>query len=115
VALTDEQPSMDSTAAIRGAADVGGLAWPAGRTVENDPYVWPTALAAKESPTAGMEWITMSLQARNLAYYQRACDLIMRQASTGPFGSPVFASAGKTDPPSRLFLSQTSAGTVVFK
>jgi hypothetical protein len=37
----------------------------------------------------------------------------MRQASTGPFGSPVFASAGKTDPPSRLFLSQTSAGTVV--
>jgi hypothetical protein len=37
MALTDEQPSMDSTAAIRGAADVGGLARPAGRTVENDP------------------------------------------------------------------------------
>jgi len=29
---------------------------------------------------------------------------------TGPFGSPVFARAGKTDPPSRLILSQTSAG-----
>jgi hypothetical protein len=28
----------------------------------------PTALAAKECPTAGMEWITMSLDARNLAY-----------------------------------------------
>lgn len=42
--------------------------------------------------------------------YQRACDLISGQASTGPFGSPVFASAGKTDPPSRLILSQTSAG-----
>ena len=28
----------------------------------------------------------------------------------GPSGSPVFACAGKTDPPSRLILSQTSAG-----
>ena len=32
------------------------------------------------------------------------------QASTGPFVPPVFACAGKTDPPSRLILSQTSAG-----
>src|ERR1700730_2515477 len=32
--------------------------------------------------------------------YQRACDLITGQASTGPFGSPGFACAGKTDPPS---------------
>jgi hypothetical protein len=29
--------------------------------------------------------------------YQRACDLISGQASTGPSGSPVFARAGKTD------------------
>jgi hypothetical protein len=42
--------------------------------------------------------------------YQRACDLISGQASTGPFGSPVFACAGKTEPPSHLILSQTSAG-----
>jgi hypothetical protein len=42
--------------------------------------------------------------------YQRACDLISGQASIGPFGSPVFECAGKTDPPSRLILSQTSAG-----
>ena len=42
--------------------------------------------------------------------YQRACDLITGQASIGPFGSPVFACAGKTEPPSRLILSQTSAG-----
>jgi hypothetical protein len=41
--------------------------------------------------------------------YQRACVLISGQASTGPSGSPVFASAGKTEPPSRLILSQTSA------
>src|ERR1700738_2363519 len=34
--------------------------------------------------------------------YQRACVLISRQASTGPSGSPVFAYAGKTDPPSLL-------------
>src|SRR5215510_4629025 len=32
---------------------------------------------------------------------------------TGPFGSPVFAHAGKTDPPFRLILSQTSAGNGV--
>ena len=32
--------------------------------------------------------------------YQRACDLVTGKASTGPFGSPVFARAGKTGPPS---------------
>jgi hypothetical protein len=32
--------------------------------------------------------------------YQGACDLISGQASNGPFGSPVFACAGKTDSPS---------------
>jgi len=42
--------------------------------------------------------------------YQRACDLISGQTSTGPFASPVFACAGKTEPPSCLILSQTSAG-----
>src|ERR1700681_3479502 len=42
--------------------------------------------------------------------YQRACVLISGQASIGPFGSPVFACVGKTDPPSLLILSQTSAG-----
>ena len=29
--------------------------------------------------------------------YQRACDLILGQASNGLVGSPVFAHAGKTD------------------
>src|ERR1700751_1848079 len=33
-----------------------------------------------------------------------------RTGLNGPFGSPVFAGAGKTEPPSRLILSQTSAG-----
>src|SRR6266702_1766639 len=42
--------------------------------------------------------------------YQRACVLISGQASIGPFGSPVFACAGKTEPPSLFILSQTSAG-----
>ena len=32
--------------------------------------------------------------------HQRACDLISGPASNGLFGSPVFARAGKTDPPS---------------
>ena len=42
--------------------------------------------------------------------YQRACVLISGQTSSGPFGSPGFACAVKTGPPSRLILSQTSAG-----
>jgi hypothetical protein len=42
--------------------------------------------------------------------YQRASVLISRQASNGPFGSPGLAGAGKTGPPSRFILSQTSAG-----
>jgi len=42
--------------------------------------------------------------------YQRADVLISGQTSNGPFGSPGFACAVKTDPPSRLILSQTSAG-----
>ena len=42
--------------------------------------------------------------------YQRACVLITGQASNGPFGSPGFAGAGKTGPPFRFILSQTSAG-----
>jgi len=41
--------------------------------------------------------------------YQRACVLITGQASNGPFGSPGFAGAGKTGPPFRFILSQTSA------
>src|SRR5260370_35705193 len=35
--------------------------------------------------------------------YQRAFELISGQASNGPFGSPVFACAGKTDPPSSTY------------
>jgi hypothetical protein len=43
--------------------------------------------------------------------YQRARGLISgRSDLNGPFGSPVFAYAGKTDPPSRFIFSQTSAG-----
>src|SRR5712664_940604 len=37
-----------------------------------------------------------------------------RTGLNGPFGSPVFACAGKTDPPSLLILSQTSAGKGVW-
>jgi hypothetical protein len=46
--------------------------------------------------------------------YQRAFDLITGQASTGLFGSPVFACAGKTDLHHRLILSQTSAGRLSY-
>jgi hypothetical protein len=46
--------------------------------------------------------------------YQRACDLITGKASRRPNGSPVLARAGKTEPPSHVVLSQTSAGNSQF-
>jgi len=82
-----------------------------------DPNVWSgrasqevfVDLSALRSciNVSGLDW---SACAPSHHGYQRACGLISRQASNGPFGSPVFARAGKTDPPSRLDLSQTSAG-----
>src|ERR1700730_18197570 len=47
---------------------------------------------------SGPSWVS----ARVRSHYRRGLN--------GPFGSPVFACAGKTDPPSRFILSQTSAG-----
>src|SRR5882724_1980178 len=52
---------------------------------------------------AGPSWIS----ARMRSHY--------RTGLIGPFGSPVFACAGKTDPPSLLILSQTSAGEGVWR
>jgi hypothetical protein len=34
--------------------------------------VAPTVARAKECPAAGMDWMTMSLEARNLAYFNVA-------------------------------------------
>jgi len=47
---------------------------------------------------SGPSWISARVRSRQ------------RTGLNGPFGSPVFACAGKTDPPSLLLLSQTSAG-----
>src|SRR6476660_6675687 len=76
-----------------------------------DPYVWSFfELADLRSciNVSGFDWSLLCAPGHH--GYQRACDLISGQASNGPFGSPVFACAGKTDPPSRLILSQTLAG-----
>src|SRR5260370_14446363 len=48
--------------------------------------------------SSGPSWISARLR----SHY--------RTGLNGPLGSPVLAGAGKTDPPSRLILSQTSAG-----
>ena len=83
----------------------------------NDPNVWSgRALQenfvelAVERSCINVSGLLIGALAPGHHGYQRACDLISGKASTGPFGSPVFASAGKTEPPSRLILSQTSAG-----
>jgi hypothetical protein len=85
-------------------------------TSEFDPDVW-SGRALQEVRRSGgkrscinVSGLWLELFAPDHHGYQRACDLISGQASTGPSGSPGFACAGKTDPPSLLILSQTSAG-----
>ena len=84
---------------------------------ENDPNVWSgralqvdfaeLAVSGLASMYPVSDW---SCFAPDHHGYQRACDLINGQASIGPSGSLVCARARKTEPPSRLILSQTSAG-----
>jgi len=90
------------------------------------PTVW-SGRAMQEVSSAWMMWscVTVSgLWLERLAPghhgYQRACDLILGQASNGLFGSPGFARAGKTDHsivvsssrrPRRVTLVKLSAST----
>src|SRR5207249_5294545 len=92
---------------------------------EPDPMYGPTVRCKRcmVRPCVATEFVELSVAALHQCIrpligafapghhgYQRACDLISGQASTGPNGSPVFARTGKTDPPSLRFLSQTSVG-----
>ena len=54
------------------------------------------------------DWSSFSL--RTIMDISARATSLAERPRRGPFGSPVFACAGKTDPPSRLILSQTSAG-----
>jgi len=91
-------------------ADIGFLA-------ESDPDVWSGRALQEVSSSCRIAVLHQCIRPLIGACctpghhgYQRACDLISGQALIGPRGSPVFACAGKTDPPSLRFLSQTSAG-----
>ena len=91
-----------------------------GKSVESDPNVWSgralqenfadLAVSGLASMYPTFDWSV----APGHHGYQRACDLISGKASRRPNGSPVLARAGKTEPPSRLVLSQTSAGNSQF-
>ena len=82
----------------------------------NDPYVWSGRASQVDFAELAVSGLASMYPAFDWSVapghhgYQRACDLIKRQTSIGPVGSPVFACAGKTEPPFRLNLSQTSAG-----
>jgi hypothetical protein len=77
-------------------------------SVENDPDVWSGRALQVVSPSYRFAVLHQCIRPLIGAFapghhgYQRACVLISGQASSGPFGSPVFACAGKTDPPSLL-------------
>src|SRR5229473_8657122 len=83
----------------------------------NDPSVWSgrasqevfveVAVSGLASMYPASDWSVLCsgpswISARVRPHY--------RTGLSGPNGSPVLARAGKTDPPSRLILSQTSAG-----
>ena len=94
-----------------------GIFRPRNRAARIDPNVWSGRASQEDSSrcrTAVLHQCIRPLigacRAPGHYGYQRACDVITGQASIGPFGSPVFACAGKTDPPSLRCLSQTSAG-----
>src|ERR1700757_444763 len=65
-----------------------------GRAVQEVSSIWQYGLASMYPVSP---WSSFAPDHHG---YQRACDIFSGQASTGPFGSPVFACAGKTDPPS---------------
>ncbi|SIO41478.1 hypothetical protein SAMN05443247_05052 [Bradyrhizobium erythrophlei] len=88
-----------------------------GPTAEFDPHVWSGRALQEDFVELAAAVLHQCIRpligacgAPGHHGYQRACVLISGQASIGPFGSPVFARARKTEPPSRLILSQTSAG-----
>src|ERR1700741_5478871 len=86
-------------------ADLNWQAKPAD-SVENDPNVWSGRALQEVSSIRQITVLHQCIRpligacAPGHHGYQRACDLISGQASTGPFGSPVFACAGKTGLPS---------------
>ena len=70
----------------------------------NDPIVWSGRAVQEVSSTLADAVLHQCIRLLIGAYcapshhgYQRACDLILGQASNGLVGSPVFARAGKTD------------------
>jgi hypothetical protein len=66
-----------------------------GRALQEVSSTWQCGLA---SMYPASDWSACGAPGHH--GYQRAFELISGQASNGPFGSPVFARAGKTDPPS---------------
>jgi hypothetical protein len=88
-----------------------------GRSSQLDPHVWCGRALQEASSICRLAVLHQCIRPLIGAWcapghhgHQRAYVLISGQASSGPFGSPGFACAVKTDPPSRLNLSQTSAG-----
>src|SRR6516164_2315108 len=90
-------------------------------SVENDPMYGPAVRSKKISTIRrwrsciNVSGLCLEHRAPGHHGYQRACDLVSGPASSRPFGSPGFACAGKTEPPSRLVLSQTSADNKLAK
>jgi hypothetical protein len=101
-------------------------AWPYSpdwhRPLRLDPICMVRPCVAREFRRVGGERSCVNVSGLCLEHrapghhgYQRACDLISGPASSRPIGSPGFACAGKTEPPSRHVLSQTSADNKLAK
>jgi hypothetical protein len=93
----------------------GGHSVSAAAMLANDPMYGPAVRRKRVSSIWRMRscinvsglWLERIVLPAIMDISARAISLADRPRS-GPFGSPVFACAGKTEPPSRLILSQTS-------
>ena len=106
MALNDLSCGAQNSVGIGGTSDLkagsGGL-----KSGAYDPDVWSGRAVQEVSSTQAdavlhqcIRPLIGACRAPGHHGYQRACDLVSGQASSGLFGSPVFARAGKTDPPS---------------
>jgi hypothetical protein len=74
----------------------------------HDPYVWSGRASQEKFIELAVAVLHQCIRpligasAPDHHGYQRTCDLISGQALSWPFGSPVFADAGKTEPPSQF-------------
>jgi hypothetical protein len=103
--IDGHRPHASQAADVVGAPAYDPNVW-SGRASQEVSWIWRLCGLASMYPAS--DWSAVVLRAI-MDISARAFSLPDRPQA-GPFGSPGFACAGKTGPPSHFILSQTSAG-----